>query len=161
MPCLSPEKKRFAELFAQHKERSFMSVFVIADTHLSESVSKPMDIFGYRWKNWTEKLKENWEKTVTENDTVIIPGDISWGMSIEEAKADLLLLDSLPGKKIIGKGNHDYWWGTVSKIEDFFEKNGITSIRILFNNAFLVGVIGSVFSVTVPSSTARYQNILD
>ena len=115
-----------------------MSVFVIADTHLSESVSKPMDIFGYRWKNWTEKLKENWEKTVAENDTVIIPGDISWGMSIEEAKADLLLLDRLPGKKIIGKGNHDYWWGTVSKIEDFFEKNGITSIRILFNNAFLV-----------------------
>ena len=97
-----------------------------------------MDIFGYRWKNWTEKLAEGWKKTVNENDTVIIPGDVSWGMSMEEAKADLMLLDGLPGKKIIGKGNHDYWWGTVSKIEDFFEKNGISSISILFNNAYLV-----------------------
>ena len=86
-----------------------MSVFVLSDTHLSESVSKPMDIFGFRWKNWTEKLTENWKNTVTENDTVIIPGDISWGMSMEEAREDLLLLDRLPGKKIIGKGNHDYW----------------------------------------------------
>ncbi len=115
-----------------------MSIFVLSDTHLSESVSKPMDIFGFRWKNWTEKLSEGWKNTVTENDTVIIPGDISWGMSMEEAREDLLLLDSLPGKKIIGKGNHDYWWGTVSKTEDFFERNGITSISILFNNAFLV-----------------------
>lgn len=115
-----------------------MSVFVLSDTHLSESVSKPMDIFGFRWKNWTQKLTENWKNTVTENDTVIIPGDISWGMSMEEAREDLLLLDGLPGKKIIGKGNHDYWWGTVSKIEDFFEKNGITGIKVLFNNAFLV-----------------------
>lgn len=85
-----------------------------------------------------EKLTENWKNTVGENDTVIIPGDISWGMSMEEAREDLLLLESLPGKKIIGKGNHDYWWGTVSKIEDFFEKNGIVSIKLLFNNAFLV-----------------------
>ena len=115
-----------------------MSIFVLSDTHLSESVSKPMDVFGYRWKNWTEKLTENWKKTVNENDTVIIPGDVSWGMSMDEARDDLMLLDSLPGKKIIGKGNHDYWWGTVSKIEDFFEKNGISSISILFNNAYLI-----------------------
>ena len=115
-----------------------MSVFVLSDTHLSESVSKPMDIFGYRWKNWTQKLVENWNDAVSEDDTVIIPGDISWGMSMEEAREDLLLLDRLPGKKIIGKGNHDYWWGTVSKIEDFFEENGITSIKVLFNNAYLV-----------------------
>ncbi len=113
-----------------------MSVFAIADTHLSESVSKPMDIFGLRWNNWTEKLKNNWIKTVGKDDTVIIPGDISWGMSMEEARADLLLLDSLPGKKIIGKGNHDYWWGTLSKIEKFFEKNSIETIKILYNNAY-------------------------
>ena len=115
-----------------------MSIFVLSDTHLSESVTKPMDIFGCRWKGWTDKLIDNWKKTVSENDTVIIPGDISWGMSMEEAKEDLLLLEGLPGKKIIGKGNHDYWWGTVSKIEDFFALNGISSIKLLFNNAFLV-----------------------
>lgn len=113
-----------------------MSLFVIADTHFSESVQKPMDIFGARWRNWTEKLCENWRKTVKDSDTVILPGDISWGMNIEEAKADLKLLDSLPGKKIIGKGNHDYWWGTASKIEEFFEKEQIFSIKILHNNAF-------------------------
>ena len=115
-----------------------MSIFVLSDTHLSESVSKPMDIFGFRWKNWTEKLTEGWKNTVSDEDTVIIPGDVSWGMSMEEAREDLMLIDSLPGKKIIGKGNHDYWWGTVSKIEDFFESNGILSIKVLFNNAYLV-----------------------
>lgn len=115
-----------------------MSLFVISDTHLSESVSKPMTVFGSRWNNWTERLSESFKKTVTENDTVVIPGDISWGMSIDEAREDLLLLDSLPGKKIIGKGNHDYWWGTVSKTEAFFEKNGISTLKLLYNNAYLV-----------------------
>lgn len=115
-----------------------MSLFVISDTHLSESVSKPMTVFGARWNNWTERLSENWKKTVTENDTVVIPGDISWGMSIDEAREDLLLLDSLPGKKIIGKGNHDYWWGTLSKNTEFFDKHGIKSIKMLYNNAYLV-----------------------
>lgn len=133
-----PHLKHFCRELGFGRERSFMSIFAIADTHLSESVSKPMDIFGYRWKNWTEKLTESWKKSVTEKDTVVIPGDISWGMSMEEAREDLLLLDSLPGRKIIGKGNHDYWWGTVSKIGDFFDKNGIKSIDVLFNNAFLV-----------------------
>ena len=113
-----------------------MSIFVIADTHLSLRVPKPMDIFGSRWNSWTEKLCENWKNTVWENDTVVIPGDISWGMTMEEAEDDLKLLDTLPGKKIIGRGNHDYWWGTMSKIEKFFSEVGVTSIKVLHNNAF-------------------------
>lgn len=115
-----------------------MALFVIADTHLSELTEKPMDIFGYRWNNWTGRLCENWRNSVSDDDTVIIPGDISWAMSLDEAGADLKLLDSLPGKKIIGKGNHDYWWCTLRKNEEFFKNEGIVSIEHLYNNSFLV-----------------------
>ena len=84
-----------------------MALFALADTHLSISTDKPMDIFGRRWENWDKKLISAWLETVTDEDTVVIPGDISWGISLEEAKEDLLLLNSLPGKKLIGYGNHD------------------------------------------------------
>lgn len=83
-----------------------------------------------------EKICDNWKSTVCENDTVIVPGDISWGMTMEEAEDDLKRLASLPGEKIIGRGNHDYWWGTLSKMEKLFSDLGITSIKILHNNAF-------------------------
>ncbi len=115
-----------------------MSIFVIADTHLSESTEKPMDIFGSRWNNWTEKLCKNWVDTVKEDDTVIIPGDISWAMTLEEAKKDFALLNSLPGNKIIGKGNHDYWWNTLRKNEEFFASEGFHTLKLLFNNSYLV-----------------------
>lgn len=115
-----------------------MALFVIADTHLSESTEKPMDIFGPRWNNWTEKLCENWKSTVTDSDTVVIPGDISWAMTLEEAKNDFLLLEKLPGTKIIGKGNHDYWWNTLRKNEEFFVKEGIHTVKHLYNNSYLV-----------------------
>lgn len=117
-----------------------MSIFTIADLHLStnESTNKSMEVFGRRWKDYVEKMKHNWNSLVTSDDTVIIPGDISWAMTLKEATQDLLLLDSLPGKKIIGKGNHDFWWATMSKIGSFFEENDIRSIRCLYNNAFLV-----------------------
>ncbi|MDD6799662.1 MAG: metallophosphoesterase [Firmicutes bacterium] len=114
-----------------------MSLFVLADTHLSTSLDKPMDIFGSRWRGYTDKLIKGWKAVVGENDTVVIPGDISWAMNLSEAKNDLLLLDSLPGEKIIGKGNHDYWWASVKKNEDFMRDCGITSIKMLHNNAFL------------------------
>ena len=86
-----------------------MSLYSIADLHLSGSVDKPMDVFGSRWKDHTEKIVKNWRAIVNEDDTVVIPGDISWAMNLREALPDLLLIDSLPGKKIIGKGNHDFW----------------------------------------------------
>lgn len=86
-----------------------------------------------------ERLATNWRHLVTENDTVVIPGDISWAISLEEATSDFLFLSSLPGRKIIGKGNHDFWWATMNKHREFFQKNGITNIDFLFNNAHIAG----------------------
>lgn len=113
-------------------------LYTIADTHLSFTTEKPMDIFGHRWENHAEKLKENWLKKIKPEDTVVIPGDISWGIDLEEAKEDLLFLDSLPGRKLIGKGNHDYFWGTVNKMTAFIDNCGITTMSFLYNNAYLV-----------------------
>lgn len=115
-----------------------MSLFVIADLHLSSDGSKSMEIFGSRWKNYMEKIQKNWSAVVTDEDTVIVPGDISWGLKPEEAVPDLLFLDALPGKKLIGKGNHDLWWSTAKKNFALMEKHGITSIGLLYNNAFLL-----------------------
>ena len=114
-----------------------MSLFVIGDTHLSLSTDKPMDIFG-GWKNYMQRLEENWRSVVQPQDAVIIPGDVSWGMSLEQAKEDFLLLHRLPGNKIQMKGNHDYWWTTRAKMESFLEENGLDSLSILHNNAVSV-----------------------
>ncbi len=113
-------------------------IYTISDLHLALSVSKPMDVFGEKWLNHHLRLKENWIRVVGENDTVIIPGDISWGMTLEEAKADFQFLHDLPGKKIIGKGNHDYWWQTKKKLDSFLAENQFDSISILYNNAYKV-----------------------
>ena len=116
-----------------------MSVFTIADLHLSthENTNKTMEIFGHRWQDYTNRIEKNWRRLVTETDTVIIPGDISWALSLDEALSDLRFIDSLPGKKILGKGNHDFWWSTMKKHREFFEKHEIKSINFLFNNAFI------------------------
>lgn len=115
-----------------------MSLYVISDLHLStnEATNKSMEKFGSRWQGYTEKLNKNWRAIINDDDTVVIPGDISWAMTLEESKSDFLFLDSLPGTKIIGKGNHDFWWTTSSKALAFFESNGISSIKLLHNNAF-------------------------
>lgn len=115
-----------------------MALYCIADTHLSETVPKPMDVFGRRWVDYVEKLKRGWCSVVSNMDTVILPGDLSWGLTLEEAAADLRLLHSLPGKKIIGKGNHDFWWQSEKKLKDFFAGEGIEDISLLHNNAHLV-----------------------
>lgn len=114
-----------------------MALYALSDTHLSLEADKPMDVFGLRWKDHTDKIKEQWTKTVKDTDTVVIPGDISWAMTLEEARKDLLFLESLPGIKLISKGNHDYWWATLSKINNFFEENSIKTIKPLFNNAYI------------------------
>jgi hypothetical protein len=112
-----------------------MALYILSDTHLSLTTHKPMEIFGSRWKNHDEKIIQIWKETVKTTDTVIIGGDISWGISLSEAKEDLLLLGTLPGKKIFLRGNHDYWWSTLSKNRHFLEENQITSIDFLQNNA--------------------------
>ena len=116
-----------------------MALFTIADLHLStgDSVDKPMEIFGSRWQDHTERLMSAWRRLITSEDTVVIPGDISWGLSLEEAVSDLLFIDRLPGRKIIGKGNHDYWWSTMKKHDALFEKVGISTISFLYNNAHI------------------------
>lgn len=115
-----------------------MSLFTLADLHLSLSVNKPMDIFGARWTDYMEKIKKNWCAIVTSEDTVIVPGDISWAIDYNEAKKDFAFIESLPGKKLLGKGNHDYWWGTMSKNKTFCEEMGFKTIDFLYNNAFKV-----------------------
>ena len=119
-------------------ERKIFILYTISDPHLSFTTDKPMDIFGRRWDNHAEKLSEEWKKTVGENDTVVIPGDISWGSSFEEAYADLKFINDLPGKKIIGKGNHDYWWATMNKLTNFKTEKKLDNIEFLFNNAYAV-----------------------
>ncbi len=113
-----------------------MALYTISDTHLSFSTDKPMEIFGRAWENHAERLRDNWCASVSDCDTVVIPGDISWAMGLKNAEADLRFLDSLPGRKIIGKGNHDYWWDTLTKMKRFCEGAGLSTINFLFNNAY-------------------------
>ncbi|MBR3805514.1 MAG: metallophosphoesterase [Clostridia bacterium] len=109
----------------------------MADLHLStlDKTNKSMEVFGQRWADYINRIEVNWRRLVEEDDTVIIPGDVSWALSLEEAESDLKFLDSLPGRKILGKGNHDFWWCTMKKHRAFFEKCGITTVDFLFNNA--------------------------
>lgn len=106
-----------------------MGLYAIADLHFGASVDKPMDRFGENWKNHSRKIIESWEETVRPEDTVLLPGDISWGMRMEEAAADLDTIYRLPGRKILLGGNHDYWWKSSARLERLypgmrFLKNG-------------------------------------
>ena len=115
-----------------------MSIYAIADLHLSLNHPKPMDIFGDNWENHAEKIRENWTKVVKEEDTVLIPGDFSWETYLEDTYKDFEYLNSLPGKKILLKGNHDYWWTTVTNIRNYLKENNFNTIEILFNNSYEV-----------------------
>lgn len=112
-----------------------MALFVLGDPHLSFSTDKPMDIFGKRWENHAARIREQWIHTVKPSDTVVLAGDISWAMTLEEAKADLFFLHQLPGRKVLLKGNHDYWWQTARKMTLFFEENGWEDFFCLYNTA--------------------------
>ena len=136
-------------------------IYVIGDLHLSFSTDKPMDIFGNNWENHTEKLKQNWLNKVNNDDTVILPGDFSWAMDLEEAKKDFEFLASLPGKKIMLKGNHDYWWNTVSKMNKFLKENDFENIEFLYNNSYCVDdkvIVGTKGWTTInPNSEEDYK----
>jgi predicted phosphohydrolase len=113
-----------------------MSLFVISDLHLDVLTNeKSMEIFGDKWKDYTQKIYKNWTRIITDDDVVVIPGDISWALNLENSVYDLKWIDALPGKKIIMKGNHDFWWSTLTKMKRFFEENNISTIDILHNNA--------------------------
>ena len=119
-------------------KRGIMSLFAIADLHLSLGVDKPMDVFP-GWAGYVEKLEKNWRENVRPEDTVVVAGDISWGLDISEAKEDFAFLNRLPGTKILLKGNHDLWFSTKTKVEKFFAENGFSTLKILFNNAYEYG----------------------
>lgn len=115
-----------------------MKIFGISDLHLSFESDKPMDVFR-GWENHTDRIKANWTRLVDEEDIVVLPGDFSWALKISETKKDFQFLDSLPGKKLLIKGNHDLWWSTAKKIHEFFEENKIGSVDIIFNSMYRVG----------------------
>lgn len=115
-----------------------MAVFTLADLHLSFSTNKPMDIFGSIWDNHAEKLKEYWDYMVQPEDTVVVPGDISWAMHIEDAEEDFRFINSLNGNKIIMKGNHDYWWQSMKKLKEFVAEHSFETISFLHNSAVAV-----------------------
>lgn len=113
-----------------------MAVYCISDLHLSSSGKKPMDVFGARWQGHMQRLIEGFAD-IGDDDTVVIPGDLSWGDSAEDAKNDFLFLSSLGGKKIVGKGNHDFWWATLPRMQSFVKELGISNISFLRNNAYI------------------------
>lgn len=111
-------------------------IYTIGDLHLSLGCDKPMDIFA-GWSNYLERLEENWNSKITAEDTVVLLGDHSWALKLEDSRKDLEYIHSrLNGKKILVKGNHDLWWQTMNKLNGFIDDNGFDSIRFLFNNAF-------------------------
>lgn len=117
-----------------------MAVYTIGDLHLSLSGNHSMEVFP-GWENYVARIGRSWTAKVTAADTVVLAGDISWGMSLPEALVDFQFIDALPGKKILLKGNHDYWWSTAQKMKDFFSENGLNTLQILHNNSIVVDEI--------------------
>lgn len=114
-----------------------MAVWAISDFHLSFGVDKPMNIFGQNWDGYEDKLRKNWLDNICEKDTVLMAGDFSWGMNLDESVEDFKFLEALPGRKIMIKGNHDYWWETLNKLNGFKKANGFNSIEFLHNNFYV------------------------
>lgn len=112
-----------------------MALYAIGDLHLCLGAPKPMDVFGGKWTGYMEKLKNGFS-VVKEDDTIILMGDLSWALSLEEAQEDFAWINSIPGRKIVLKGNHDYWWNTVAKFNKFCTQNEFENIFILNNNHF-------------------------
>ncbi len=115
-----------------------MALYAIGDLHLSLTADKSMEVFGPAWENYTARIAESLG-ALTAEDVLILAGDTSWGMSLEEAEADFLFLDRFPCKKYLVKGNHDYWWTTAAKLHRFFDEKGIHSLDILHNNSVPYG----------------------
>lgn len=115
-----------------------MALYVLGDPHLSFRAHKPMDVFGGAWDGYVDKLRAGLS-VLREEDTIVLAGDISWGMSLEEAEEDFAFLNSFPGRKLILKGNHDYWWTTANKTYQFWAEHGFTTLNLLHNNCYEYG----------------------
>lgn len=118
-------------------------IYAIGDLHLSFSTNKPMKVFGDNWYNHYNKIKKDWEAKVTDDDLVLIPGDISWAMKLNEAKKDMDFITKLPGRKMLIRGNHDYWWSSLNKVSNMFrELEFIQNNCIIYNNIAICGTRG-------------------
>lgn len=124
-----------------------MALYTIGDLHLSLGSDKPMDIFGDRWQNYVEKIQRGFS-AVTENDTTVLCGDLSWGMSLEESLNDLTFIHNLPGRKILMKGNHDYWWNTAAKMQRFLTSTGCAPWRYCTTTACII----TIYRYVVPAA---------
>ena len=113
-----------------------MAIYTIGDLHLSFHEKKPMSIFGENWKGHEQKIKQDWESKVKENDLVVLPGDFSWSTYLKDTYEDFSYLNSLPGKKILLKGNHDYWWTTLTSMRKYVKENNFESIDFIYNTAY-------------------------
>jgi len=118
-----------------------MKIYAISDLHISTNTNKPMDVFGGNWVGYLDKIFDNWKQKVNNDDIVLIGGDISWAISIEDAKKDLDLLKDLPGKKVFIKGNHDYWWSGIGKVRAILKENefALQNDCIKFDNVIICG----------------------
>lgn len=114
-----------------------MALYTIADLHLPLGIDKPMDIFGKAWENYVERLADNWQSTIKDDDLVVLPGDFSWATYLEQSERDFDYLHKLNGRKILLKGNHDYWWTTMNKLREFTAAHGYDDIDFLQNNSFM------------------------
>ena len=113
-----------------------MSIYTIGDLHLSFHENKPMSIFGNNWEGHEEKVKKNWIENVEENDLVVLPGDFSWSTYLKDTYEDFSYLNELPGKKLLLKGNHDYWWTTLTSMRNFLNENNFKNIDFIYNNSY-------------------------
>lgn len=139
----------------------YMKIFAISDLHLSINNPKPMDIFGGAWENYLEKIVKNWKKAVLDEDVVLIAGDISWAMNFENAKPDLEFLHTLPGKKIMIRGNHDYWWKSITQMRRAFPPTvmAVQNDFIRINNLLVCGTRG--WTVADEQSTDEDKKIFN
>ena len=112
-----------------------MSIFAISDLHLSFNTDKPMDVFG--WDGYEKLIEEDWKEKVTDNDLVLLPGDFSWEMKLETTNKDFEFINNLPGRKLLLKGNHDYWWNTLKKMQEYIKEQNFLNIDFIYNNSYL------------------------
>lgn len=133
-------------------------IFALSDMHLSFSSQKPMNVFGSRWDNYEQRMFEKWQNTVGQDDVVLMPGDISWATYLKDAVEDFKYIDNLNGAKVISKGNHDYWWETMSKLNGFLTSNDFKSVRFLHNTLEIFGSVAVCGTKGFPETEHEPEN---